>query len=315
MGLDRRLRVRCGEEPWAGSKSAVTPCPKARSGLMVAEPHSAALIVVARTPRRRRNRRAPAPVPPIPRARWRPLVGRGRGLPAVPCAAVGVDPRIGCLRGRAVSLAPLVRIGRAVHRRPDSGWRNVTAPSSVTNPTNSTARAAVSGIPSSRAARHKRAVSPSGSAAARSSNRRASRGSRASRRRKLCSIPADNGSAAGNPNPPASWPGVSPRGSSRIASGLPPVLATIRSSTDSSSGAARTDSRSLVHHDGPRDLRGAVGNGAGHCLPPGSRTRARSSPRYAALAASYRDDPEEQAAQAAMRRRPAARRFHADAES
>jgi hypothetical protein len=36
---------------------------------------------------------------------------------------------------------------------------------------------------------------------------------------------------------------------------------------------------------------------------------------YAALAASYRDDLDEQAVQAAMRRRQARRRFHTDAES
>jgi hypothetical protein len=36
---------------------------------------------------------------------------------------------------------------------------------------------------------------------------------------------------------------------------------------------------------------------------------------YAAMAASYRDDPQEEAVEAAMRRRPAGRRFRADAES
>ncbi len=36
---------------------------------------------------------------------------------------------------------------------------------------------------------------------------------------------------------------------------------------------------------------------------------------YAALAASYQDDPQEQAVEVAMRRRPASRRFHADVES
>ena len=36
---------------------------------------------------------------------------------------------------------------------------------------------------------------------------------------------------------------------------------------------------------------------------------------YAALAASYQDDPKEQAVEAAMRRRPADRRFHTDFES
>ena len=36
---------------------------------------------------------------------------------------------------------------------------------------------------------------------------------------------------------------------------------------------------------------------------------------YAALAASYQDDPQEQAVEVAMKRRSASRRFHADAES
>jgi hypothetical protein len=35
----------------------------------------------------------------------------------VPRAAIRVDLRIGCIRQRAVSLAPLVRLGRTVHRR------------------------------------------------------------------------------------------------------------------------------------------------------------------------------------------------------
>ena len=35
----------------------------------------------------------------------------------MPRAAIRVDLRIGCVRQRAVSLAPLVRLGRTVHRR------------------------------------------------------------------------------------------------------------------------------------------------------------------------------------------------------
>ena len=57
---------------------------------------------------------------------------------------------------------------------------------------------------------------------------------------KLSSILADSGSAAGRPNPPASWVGVNPRGSSSSASGFPRVSTTIRSSTRSSS-ASRQD--------------------------------------------------------------------------
>ena len=98
-----------------------------------------------------------------------------------------------------------------------------------------------------------------------SSNRRASRGSRASRRVKLCSIPADSGSAVGRPKPPASWAGVSPRGSSRSASGFPPVSATIRSSTDSSSRAARTDSSSARASRRPSGSTRSCGKRASPC--------------------------------------------------
>ena len=125
-----------------------------------------------------------------------------------------------------------------------SGCRNTTAPSSLSKPSDSTACAAVSGIPSCCAARHRSAGSPTGSAAASSSSCRASRGSRASRRVKLCSMPVESGSATGRPKPPASWAGDSPRGSSISASGFPPVSATIRSRTDSSSRAGRTDCNS-----------------------------------------------------------------------
>ena len=45
------------------------------------------------------------------------LVGHGRRLRTVPRAAIRVDLRIGCLRERAVGLAPLARLGRPVHRR------------------------------------------------------------------------------------------------------------------------------------------------------------------------------------------------------
>ena len=51
-------------------------------------------------------------------------------------------------------------------------------------------------------------------------------------------------SAVGNPNPPASCSGVSHRGSSSSASGLPRVSAMIRSLTCVSSGPVRTDSSS-----------------------------------------------------------------------
>ena len=115
---------------------------------------------------------------------------------------------------------------------------------SSNRPSASTVSAADSGIPRCDAARQTSAVSPTGSAAARSKKRRASPGRLASLRLKLSSMLADRGTAAGRPNPPASCVGVNPRGNSNSASGLPRVSATIRSSTCSSSGAGKTDSRS-----------------------------------------------------------------------
>ena len=65
-----------------------------------------------------------------------------------------------------------------------------------------------------------------------------------SRRRKLSSIRPDSGTAPGSPNPPASSAGVTPRGSSSSASGLPRVSVTIWSRTRASRGPARADSSS-----------------------------------------------------------------------
>ena len=45
------------------------------------------------------------------------FVGHGRRLRTVPGAAIRVELGIGCVRQRAVSLAPLVRLRRPVHRR------------------------------------------------------------------------------------------------------------------------------------------------------------------------------------------------------
>ena len=41
VGLDRRVPVRCGDEPCAGSNRPVAPAPNFLSGLMVADPHRA----------------------------------------------------------------------------------------------------------------------------------------------------------------------------------------------------------------------------------------------------------------------------------
>ena len=69
-----------------------------------------------------------------------------------------------------------------------------------------------------------------------------SAGSASSRRRKLSSIRPDSGIASGRANPPASSAGVTPRGSSTSASGLPAASATIRSWTRGSSGPVSTES-------------------------------------------------------------------------
>ena len=63
--------------------------------------------------------------------------------------------------------------------------------------------------------------SPDGSAAASSSSRRVCSGRASSCRGKLSSIRPVSGAAPGSPNPPASSAGLSPRGSSSSASGLP----------------------------------------------------------------------------------------------
>jgi hypothetical protein len=44
------------------------------------------------------------------------FVGHRRGLCTVPCAAIRVDLRIGCIRQCSVNHAPLARFGCAVHR-------------------------------------------------------------------------------------------------------------------------------------------------------------------------------------------------------
>ena len=99
-------------------------------------------------------------------------------------------------------------------------------------------------MPSRSAARHSSARSPDGSAAASCSSRRVWAGRASSWRPKLASIRPVSGVTAGRPNPPASSAGVSPRGSSSSASGLPRVSAMIRSRTRASSGPARAESSS-----------------------------------------------------------------------
>ena len=99
-------------------------------------------------------------------------------------------------------------------------------------------------MPSRSAARHTSTGSPTGSAAATSSNERVCSGRASSRRRKLSWMLADSGTALGRANPPASSAGVNPRGSSNSASGLPRASATIRSRTCASSGPVSAASSS-----------------------------------------------------------------------
>ena len=126
-----------------------------------------------------------------------------------------------------------------------SGCRNRTRPLVSSNPSARAAFAAEAGMPSRPAARHTSTGSPAGSAAAMSISDRVSAGSAASRRRKPSSIRAGTGCAPASPNPPVSWAGSSPRGSSSRASGLPFVSARIRSRTCSSSRNRTTEPSSV----------------------------------------------------------------------
>ena len=139
------------------------------------------------------------------------LVGHGRRLRAVPRAAIRVD--------LADRLPPPARGGpraarsaRPLRTPPSERADDGTPPHrpSVSKPSDSDGVRGRLRDPELLRRPPDSAGSPTGSAAARSSNRRASRGSRASRRVKLSSIPADSGSAAGRPKPPASWAGRQP---------------------------------------------------------------------------------------------------------
>ena len=220
------------------------------------------------------------------------FVRHGRRLRAVPRAAIQVELRIGCVRQRAVSLALLVRLIAPYTAERTSGCRNTTAASNVNKPSACTARAAVSDPKLLRCTPQKPKVADRFCRSQEQQPPRAQRG-RASRRAKLCSIPVDKGSAAGSPKPPASWAGVSPRGSSRSASGFPPVSATIRSSTDSSSRAARADSNSTLASRRPNGSTRSSGKRA-NPVPTSRVANASailSASRRRATNASARADP------------------------
>ena len=111
-------------------------------------------------------------------------------------------------------------------------------------PASTAGAAAWTGIPSLSAARHTSDGSPDGSAAASCSSRRVWA---AEHRSAAGSSPRSGPSserAPGSPNPPASSAGVSPRGSSSNAKGLPRVSATIWSRIRASSGPVSAESSS-----------------------------------------------------------------------
>ena len=165
-----------------------------------------------------------------------------------------------------------------------SGCRNRTRVPISSNPSAWAATAAEAGIPSRSAARHTSTGSPVGSAAATSSSDRVSAGSASSRRRKPCSIRAGTARPT-SPNPPASCAGLSPRGSSSSASGLPFVSATIRSRTCSSSRnpTAERSSARASWSGKPRTSRSASprncspGSRAAKISPTGSASSRRAA--------------------------------------
>ena len=106
------------------------------------------------------------------------------------------------------------------------------------------AAAAVGAIPSRRAARHTRAESPVGSAAASSSSRRVWPGRASVRRWKSASTVLATAVPRGIAKPPASSAAVRPLGSSSRANGLPRVSVTIWSRTRSSNDPVLTESSS-----------------------------------------------------------------------
>ena len=81
------------------------------------------------------------------------------------------------------------------------------------------------------------------SVAATSSRRCAASGSTRTRVKNADSTLSDKGRASGSGSVPASWPAVSPRGSSSNASGLPPVCSTSCSRTAAATGRPAPSSR------------------------------------------------------------------------
>ena len=170
------------------------------------------------------------------------LVGPGRRLGAMPGPAIGIERRVDDLGEGAVHRPPLRGAADAVDARADERVAEAR-PARRTRSARRRGRGRGVGVDRrARPAARQTSRSPDGSAAASRSSRRVAGGSAASRRTKPSSIRRrQRHRRRAAPNPPASSPGVSPRGSSSSASGLPRVSATIRSRTRSSSGPGRAD--------------------------------------------------------------------------
>ena len=113
------------------------------------------------------------------------------------------------------------------------------------------------------------ARSPVGSAAATASSSRVCSGRLSTCLRKFSRIRPGNGSASGNPKPPASSADERPRGSSSNASGFPRVSATIRSATRSSSGRRTTEPSNSLASAWRRPS--TISSGSPRKSAPGSR--------------------------------------------
>ena len=156
------------------------------------------------------------------------FVRPGRGLRPVPGPAVGIDPRIGDLRQRAVHLLLFPGRRRPVDHRAD---QRVAEPhpgaelgqAGLGHRRGRFGADARARWPRARPAPGRQSGRPRPATAAAGPGRESvAPGGGSSPRR----CPA-SGTAPGSPNPPASSAGVSPRGSSSKASGLPRVSATI----------------------------------------------------------------------------------------
>ena len=168
-----------------------------------------------------------------------------------------------------------------------SGCRKRTPSPISRNPAAVAGSAATPASPSRSAARHSSAASPTGSAAATSSRRRLSSGSASSCRVKLSSMRFARGIAPAGPKPPASSPGVRPRGSSSNARGLPRASLTMRSRSRTSSGpwiAEASSLRASASPSPPTSSRGSparsspsLGSRTAKTMPTGSASRRRAT--------------------------------------